>query len=282
MTAPMLKPKALVTGAASGIGLALSNYLAGKGYDLYMVDVNADALNRQAAQLQMAYPGQHLHAYTCDLSCPEAITDLIEQIKSDTNYLNVLVNNAGITHRSLAMQTDIVVTQKVMQVDFLAPVQLTHGLHTLLVAGVPKFNATVINVGSMAGWMPVMARSSYCAAKSALHQYFETLRAEWQDDNIGLLMVYPSFLATEIERNALSGTGRRASHARSTVGRVQTVEWLVARIDEALEKGAQRLFADRFINLASVLYRLCPRWYLRMMRRRFVTELDYREKEPCQ
>ena len=119
-----------------------------------------------------------------------------------------------------------------------------------------------------------MARSGYCAAKSALHQYFETLRAETAHLPINILMVYPSFLATDIEKNALAGNGQKATHARSTIGNIQSAEWMAEQILLACRKRKSRLFPSKSILLASLLYRVCPALYLRMMRRKFKSELN--------
>ena len=129
-------------------------------------------------------------------------------------------------------------------------------------------------IGSMAGWMPVLGRAGYCAAKSALGQAFEVLRAELARDGIGLLMVYPSFLDTPIDRNALGADGKPAGHARSTIGKIRGADWMAGLILKALDDGNQRLFPDRGSWAASLLWRLAPGLYYRQMSRRFAGELD--------
>ncbi|MFP3386548.1 SDR family NAD(P)-dependent oxidoreductase, partial [Tritonibacter sp. SIMBA_163] len=83
--------------------------------------------------------------------------------------VDLLVNNAGITHRSLAADTDPAVLARVMTVDWEAPAALTLAL-------LPDLRARgggLINIGSMAGWMPVLGRAGYCSAKAAFGQFFE-------------------------------------------------------------------------------------------------------------
>jgi len=278
-------PVALITGAAAGLGSGLARHFYDQGYQLFLVDRDSTALQQRLTELHQISNKNHgqqkVIGHCVDLISPygDPIAELVAVYKQHFTSLAVLVNNAGITHRSLALSTNINVTQRVMQLDFLVPVALTQQLMPMLLTFGRRSNlpATILNVGSMAGWMPVMARSSYCAAKSALHQYFETLRAELSQQPIHILMVYPSFLATDIEKNALSGDGRMAQHARSTIGVVHSVDWMVAKIAVALQKRRARLFPNRTIALASIVYRLFPSLFLRVMYRKFAQELNVSE-----
>ena len=172
--------------------------------------------------------------------------------------------------RSPAARTEMKVFRQVMAVDWEAPVALTLGCLPLL----RESGGCVVNIGSMAGWMPVLGRAGYCSAKAALTQFFEVLRGEVADQGIRVLMVYPSFLATPIETNALGFDGKPAAHARSSVGKVRSADWMAERILEALARGEKRLFPDRFTVFASLLWRLAPNTYHRLMRRRFAVELE--------
>jgi len=256
-------PVALITGAASGLGLDLAKQLAGR-YQLILIDVNQASLIQQTSDLA------NVDYYACDLSEHEQIDELCELINTRYTRLDLLINNAGITHRSLAKITRPAVIEKIMAVDFFAPMRLAHGLLTALEAAQGK----VVNVSSMAGWMPVMARAGYCAAKAALHQYFETFRAEMKRANVSVLMVYPSFLDTPIDKNALNGEGGKTQHARSMVGKMRTSSWMAEQICAAISVDKERLFPDRFTYLSSVLYRLMPRLFMRLMSRKFASELE--------
>ena len=180
------------------------------------------------------------------------------------------MGNAGITHRSLAEKTAMSVFQKVMAVDWQAPVELSVACLPLL----KKSRGGIINIGSMAGWMPVLGRAGYCSAKSALGQFFEVMRGEVSRYGIHILMAYPSFLDTPIEKNALGHDGKPAAHARSMVGNMRTPEWMAEQVFEAYGKGRKRLFPDRFTWFASVLWRVAPDLYQRLMLRKFASELE--------
>lgn len=260
------KPVAIITGAASGLGLDLARQLH-LSHQLVLIDINEERLLEQTVSLFGSL------RFSCDLADCDAISSLLQTLNSKFLRIDLLINNAGITHRSLAKQTEHHVVRQIMQVDYLAPVQLTQGLLPLLC----KANGKVVNIGSMAGWMPVLARAGYCAAKSALHQYFETLRAELHAEGVSILMVYPSFLDTPIEQNALDGRGHKATHKRSMIGKMRTSEWMASSIISAIKQNKARLFPDAFTNLSSIFYRLFPDFYLRLMRNKFSSELQSKQ-----
>lgn len=261
--------RVLITGAASGLGWALAERFFKRGAQVILVDIDGERLARQAAILAARAPARVCH-YALDLSDSHAVTELAARI--DTGTLDVLVNNAGITHRSLACQTDLAVLRRVMAVDWQAPVELTLELMPALRAS----RGQIINIGSMAGWMPVLGRAGYCSAKAAFGQFFETLRGEVAADGVHILMVYPSFLDTPIETNALGGDGRPAAHKRSTVGRIRSAEWMAERIVAASDRRARRLFPDRLTWFSSLLWRLAPDLYQRLMTRKLASELKPR------
>ncbi|WP_237061742.1 SDR family NAD(P)-dependent oxidoreductase [Microbulbifer zhoushanensis] len=259
----------VVTGAAGGLGWALVEALAGdRDTEFALVDLAGSALEDRVAELQQR--GIRARAWTADLSSEQEVAGLVARLKSAYERVDLLVNNAGITHRSLACQTDNAVIRRVMAVDYHAPVELAQGLlHELRRAG-----GCVVNISSMAGWMPVLGRAGYCAAKSALHQYFETFREEVREEGISVLMVYPSFVATNIDRNALSGDGGKAQHKQSTVGAVRSADWMAARIVTAYRRGEERLFPRDMTLLGAYLYRLAPRLFMRQMVKNFRSELE--------
>lgn len=261
--------RVLITGAASGLGWALAQRFFARGAEVILVDIDRQRLVERAAEL--AAP-ERVHHYVVDLTDDKAVAELVAAVEAEIGGLDVLVNNAGITHRSLACDTELAVLQRVMAVDWQAPVALTLALMPLLRAS----RGQIINIGSMAGWMPVLGRAGYCSAKAALGQFFETLRGEIAADGVHILMVYPSFLDTPIETNALGGDGRPAAHKRSTVGSIRSADWMAERIVIAWDKRARRLFPDRLTRFSSLLWRLAPDLYQRLMTRKLASELKPR------
>lgn len=255
----------LITGAAGGLGRALAAEFRRRGQPLLLTDREAEGLADVAREM-----GDEVATLAGDITDSAHQTALLEMAERRFDGVSVLVNNAGITHRSPAARTDPAVLRKVMAVDWQAPLELA-------LAALPQLQrhrGSIVNIGSMAGWMPVLGRTAYCAAKSALAQSFEVLRCEQQQHGVHVLMAYPSFLDTPIERNALGFDGKPARHARSKVGAAKDAGWMAERIVAALAARRRRVYSDRFSVFASLLWRLAPDLYLRLMCRRFAVELE--------
>ncbi|ARU88788.1 SDR family NAD(P)-dependent oxidoreductase [Pseudomonas sp. M30-35] len=255
----------LITGAASGLGWELARACHVRGYALLLTDINATSLAERVDQLG----GEQLLGIAGDITDPDIHSQLLQACNDKFGRLDLLINNAGITHRSPTIKTQPAVFRKVMAVDYHAPLELTLSALPLL----RQSAGQVAAIGSMAGWMPVLGRAGYCAAKSALSQSFEVLRAEISKDGIGMLMVYPSFLDTPIDRNALGADGKLAGHARSTIGQIRGADWMAEQILLAVEQRRERLFPDRGSWFASLLWRIAPAFYYRKMSQRFADEM---------
>ena len=283
----------LITGAAHGLGWALAQEAAGRGDHLVLADRDAETLATRVTALEAAMmakargsaapavgrvesgtePGAPVEctvvAVPGDITDPVHQTDLIAAAIARFGRLDRLIHNAGITHRSPARLTRPEVIRQVMEVDYHAPVALTH-------LALPHLRATrgsLVAVSSMAGWMPLPGRAGYSAAKAALTQYFEVLRLEIALEGVHVLLVHPSFLATAIERHALGADGAPARHPRSTTGRIRTAEDEARRILAALDARKPTVRPDLWPSVGALLWRLWPGLYRRLIARRFAAEL---------
>lgn len=256
----------LITGAASGLGWAMARHWYGAGHHLVLADIDEQALNARAAKLGDT---DRVMTVVTDITQIDDIAILIEQVNERFGRLDLLVNNAGITHRSPAHQTDPEVFRKVMAVDWQGAVELTMAALPML----REYKGQIICIGSMAGWMPVPGRAAYCAAKGALTQFFEVLRLELESEGIHILMVYPSFLDTPIENHALGRDGNIAKHPRSMIGNMRSAEWMAEQIDQGLQQRKRWILPEPVSRFGSLLWRVAPALYLRQVRKRFGSEL---------
>ena len=189
-----------VTGASSGVGRALAVDLSRRGAKLVLSGRNREELERTRAQLD----GESL-VLPFDATDYDALPDLVGEAQAWSGRIDGLINNAGISQRSLVVDTDLPVYRQLMEVDFFAPVALTKAvLPHMIEAG----GGHVSIISSLAGKIGTPVRSGYCAAKHACVGFFESLRAEVElAYGISVSVVLPGSVRTNVSRNALTGAG---------------------------------------------------------------------------
>jgi NAD(P)-dependent dehydrogenase (short-subunit alcohol dehydrogenase family) len=257
----------LVTGAAGGLGRALCLRFAAAGSSIVALDRDASALAGLLADLQAG--GTTALAEVCDLSreedCRRAIAGAIQTFGG----IDVLVNNAGNTHRSAFARTKPDVIRRVMAVNFFGALNCTHAVLPALVAR----RGMIIVISSVAGFAPLIARTGYAASKHALHGFFDSLRTEVEPLGVKVLLVCPSFIETGIEKNALAGDGNLASQPQSIVGTRATPDAMAGKIHAAAARERRLLLPDAVSRSSWWLSRLAPRFYERLMTRKLRQEM---------
>lgn len=251
----------VITGAAGGIGKALAHRFAHAGAHLALLDLNATEVSALAAEL--ASDQRHCQGIGCDVTneedCRQAIASVIEQ----HGGIDVLINNAGITQRSLFCDTESAVFRKVMDVNFFGSLHCTKAaLPSLL-----ERRGLIVVTSSIAGMAPLYERSGYAASKHALHGLFGSLRAELIGSGVDVMIVCPGFTATGIATAALNGNGQPAQHAQSTVGSLATPENVADAIFHAATRNRRLLILSAVGKTTALLNRFFPALYESLMTR---------------
>lgn len=188
-----------ITGASSGIGEGLALAFARAGARLVLSGRRVEALAEVAGRCQAS-----------TLLLPFEATDLailpqvVAEAEAKTGGIDILINNAGISQRSLALDTDFSVYRTIMEVDYFAPLRLTQ---LVLPAMVRRGSGAIVNNASVAGKVGSPLRTAYCGAKHALVGWSDALRAEIAQYGVSVHVVTPGFVATGIAANALKGDG---------------------------------------------------------------------------
>lgn len=190
---------AWITGASSGIGEALAREWLARGGRCVLSGRNVAALEAVAA----VAPERCL-VLPFESSDHAALPGLVERAIAFAGGIDVLVNNAGISQRSLAIDTDLSVYRRIIDIDLLSPIALTQALLPHLLA---RGTGGVIMISSVAGKVGVPMRTAYCAAKHGLIGYADSLRSEIAGQGIKVLVVAPGSVRTNVSRNALSADG---------------------------------------------------------------------------
>ncbi|HET7202522.1 MAG TPA: SDR family oxidoreductase [Steroidobacteraceae bacterium] len=267
MTRSFSDATVMISGAAGGLGRALARSFGRTGSRVVLLDRDAAAVRAVAEEL--AASGTEAIALPCDVTDETACADVVAQGVERFGRLDVLVNNAGITHRSpfAATQTDVL--RRVMEVNLFGAIHLTR-------AALPHLKLTrglIVALSSVAGFTPLIARTGYSASKHAMHGFFESLRAELAPDDVGVMMVCPSFIATGIDRNALGPTGGTATHAQVVVGRRLQPDDVADRIVRGAERGRRLLLIGSTARAAWWVSRIAPGLYERVMARKLRGEM---------
>ncbi len=191
---------AWITGASSGIGQALAHELGRAGWALILSGRRVEALEHVAT----ACGAPHL-VLPFEATDYDALPGVVARAIGWHGHIDMLVNNAGISQRSLALDTGFDVYRSLMETDFLAPLRLTQ----LVVPHMVERRAgRLVAISSLAGRVGLPLRTGYCAAKHALLGYFEALRAELETAyGVYVTTVLPGSVRTAIATNALQGDG---------------------------------------------------------------------------
>jgi NAD(P)-dependent dehydrogenase (short-subunit alcohol dehydrogenase family) len=258
----------LVTGAGGGLGRALALRFGAAGSNIVALDKDAGGIDSLAAELSAR--GKACLPLPCDVTdagaCSVAVAQAIERFGS----LDVLVNNAGMSHRSGFAVTGLDVIRRVMEVNFFGAVNCTKAALPHLVAR----RGLVVVISSVAGFTPLVARTGYAASKHAVQGFFDSLRTELAPGGVDVMVACPSFIATRIDRNALGGDGEPVQHAQVTVGHPLTPEDAAGQVFAGAQRGRRMVLIGRTAWAAWYLSRFAPRLYEFIMAHRLRGELE--------
>jgi short-subunit dehydrogenase len=169
----------LITGASSGIGSALAVALAQPSVHLILVARNLDKL--QSVSSACTAKGASTEIHFLDVSIESEIVAFAQKLKQAHSHLDILINNAGISQRSQAEETPLMVDRRIMEVNFFGQVNLTKQLWPLLCNAA---HANIVLISSVVGTFGFPQRSAYSASKHALEGFFESWMLENKRDNI--------------------------------------------------------------------------------------------------
>lgn len=257
-----------VTGGAGGLGAAFCRRFAAAGARVAALDLVR--ANPQSLAHELAARGAESLGLECDVTDPGQCQATMEDIVRRWDGIDVLINNAGITHRSAFTHTSGEVHRRVMEVNYFGSLNCSQAALPHLVAR----RGQIVVISSVAGFAPLLGRTGYAASKHALHGLFGSLRGELEPLGVGVSIVCPSFADTAIAHSALDGDGQVTHHPQSKVGRPASPEEVAESVFRAA--GARRALTvlSPVGRLSWWLTRLAPRIYERIMTRSLRSELE--------
>lgn len=238
---------ALVTGPTAGIGLAFARALAARGHGLVLVSRDQDRLRVVAAELQGAY-GVAADLLPADLAVT-ADVELVERwLRDSAEPIDLLVNNAGFTLRKPFLANTIGDEEYMLDVLVRAVLRLTHAA---LPGMVERRRGAVINVSSVAGWVP---RGTYSAAKAWVTAFTEGLASQLEGTGVRVMTLAPGFTRTEF-------------HDRAQMSMSGLPPWLWLDPDAVVEAALRDLGRGKSVSVPGVAYKVAAAALPRLPRR---------------
>ena len=199
-----------ITGASSGIGQELAIQLAALGANIILSARSVDKLQQLKTQLSA---GDH-QVIALDLSQPEAVYDYVIKHSDDIGKVDILINNGGVSQRSLFLENDFSVYRQLMEVNYFGLVALTKAV---LPSMVEQGSGSIVSISSVAGKVGSKFRTGYSGSKYAVVGFMDCLRAEVADKNIHCLTICPGSIKTAIAHNSLNEIGIAQNKAEDSI-----------------------------------------------------------------
>jgi short-subunit dehydrogenase len=252
---------ALITGASSGIGLALAQQLAAQDFDLILVARSVDKLQALASELSASH-GIGAQVAAADLTQPESVQNLASLLQKRGVGVRVLVNCAGVLHQDAFVNMPAGHVQQMIDLNITALTAMLHAVvpmmqHTVAEQG---GKAHVLNVASIAAFQPIPMLATYAASKAYVLSLSEALAEELHGSGVSVTALCPGITATNMLAQA-KGANDKLS---------QLPSFLIADVDDVASAALAAMFRGDAIcvpgavnQLGTLASRSAPKWLVR-------------------
>ncbi len=252
-----------LTGASSGIGEALAYALAAEGAKLVLSARRKQELERVKGNCPASSQAD-VRILPLDLTQTDTLQLSAQAAIQLFGHVDILINNGGISQRSLIAETDLSVDRAIMEVNYFGAIALTK---CILPHFIQRKQGHYVNISSLTGKFGTPYRSGYAASKHALHGFFDALRAEHYPDNIIVTMVCPGFIHTPITLSALTGDGTPLNKMDEAQFKGKPADWCARKIIRAIEGKREEVYIGGREVFGVYLKRLVPTLFSRVIRR---------------
>ena len=251
-----------ITGASSGIGKELAVQFAKQGARLILSARNVDKLHQLCHQLER---GRSHKIIALDLAQPEKLLANVTEQISELGKIDILINNGGISQRSLFLENDFNVYRQLMEVNYFGLVALTKAVLPSMVA---QGEGMIVSISSVAGKVGSKFRTGYSGSKYAVVGFMDCLRAEVADKNIHCLTICPGSIKTAIAHNSLNDHGIAQNKAEDSIENGMDVSAAVKQMINAIAKQKEEVVIGQGLSRwAPTIKRFLPTLFNRLTAR---------------
>ncbi len=226
-----------ITGASSGIGEALAIEFANHEARLILSARRPEELKRVGDLTKL--PELDLMILPFDLNDTSNASGLAAQVINKFGCIDILINNGGYSQRSKASETSEEIDRRLMEVNYFSYVNLTKAVLPYMKR---QKSGQLIIISSIAGKFGFFLRSSYCAAKHALHGFFDSLRLETETEGIKTLVVCPGKIKTMVSNNAVTANGKSHDQLDPSHTEAMSAEECANHIIKAVLKNKEEIY----------------------------------------
>lgn len=258
-----LKDKVIwITGASSGIGEALAYGLAKEEARLILSSRREDELKRVAAKTGL--PELDIMILPLDLNNTKNASAWTAQIMNKFGRIDILINNGGQSQRAEAISTPEEMERQLMEINYFSAVNLTKAVLPYMIR---QKSGRIVVISSIAGKFGFYLRSTYSAAKHALHGYFESLRLETENKGIHTLIVCPGKVKTNVSLNAKTSDGNSHNKMDESHENAMSAEECANQIIQAIIQNKEEILVGGKELLAVKIKRFFPNLFGKIIRK---------------
>lgn len=240
-----------MTGASSGIGEALAYEMAAKGAKLILSARRQPELERvKAGCVDRGALAEDIVILPLDVTDEAAMPTKVDEARNEWGRIDMLLNNAGISQRSLCMDTEMATYRQLFEVDVFGQIALTKLVLPIMVK---QGSGHLAVTASVAGKIGVSKRTGYCAAKHAMMGFFDALRTEVTRHGIRVTTITPGYIRTAISENALKGDGSAFGETDNNIAGGMEVTKCAQVIMRGFEKGKYEIPVGEGVEMKALL-----------------------------
>jgi short-subunit dehydrogenase len=250
-----------ITGASSGIGEALVYAYSQKGAKLILSSRNKDRLYEVKTACKRN--PLDIHVLPLDLDELDALPKKVADALNIFGKIDVVIHAGGLSQRSIAIETNLSVIERLMKVNYISTVAINQALLPSMLA---QGKGTIVLISSLVGKFGTPFRSAYAASKHALHGYYDSLRAELTNKNIQITIVCPGFIRTNVSINALVGDGSAQNSMDAAQANGMSPERCAQKIIQGILKNKEEMYVGGKEIYGVWLKRFFPKIFSRIVK----------------